>query len=589
VELVRAHGPVRLRSALGTLEQVAQVVAYLHGHGHMHGCLVPDMIFVDPNGHCTVAWSGGPLDVRDESLPADWLRRTRPFLAPEVLEARAADTRADVYSLGVLLHWLLTRSGPEKSGPSSKIPRRIAAPIERATRSAPADRYQTVSAFMDALAAIPDHEIRHLEHELDLATRAAGFDPRLLWRRRPRTLIAVAVAVLALLALGTWRVQKHYSAIRRQQDELEARFVRELERRRVLADQHAAEQLFQDGQFPDAVTLYKRLATQNTIPGMAEPALRRIAQAYRELKDYGSEYTAWMRLLRQFPETEFAGEANERIVRIAALTVTRYGDLRDIATDREILVDGIPDDWDGIEPLVVDPKGDQRRGGEDSDLVAFYAVVRDGTFYARFDTAAPPRLGDQFCIAFILNVFAYEDSSQSWDYQLGVARGIAPWIWDLREERDYANSESAALHGVIFAQNQCVEFSFPLAAIGSPTSAGIRVFTNYPRLNGPNDVAPRKILAKWGPPKLVAPPPRATLAPGAAEGASPSEPAERRPGARRWPRRRPPKGDGTPSRERAPRPGPGAGSLEHVPPLDEAEGGEEQEPEPPPRRPYPLR
>lgn len=500
-------GPLPLKEALAVLAQVAEAVSFIHGHGLLHGCIAPDHIFISEAGRIGLGWTGEELDADLKGLPEAWLRKWQGFLAPEVRARKGRDSRSDVFSLGMLLHWLMTRSVTDGGGPSGKVPKPVADVIEAATHADPARRIQTVSGLLDALGAFTDEEIEQFQQEHDLAIRAAGFDPRLLWRRHPRALVAFCVLALAATGAGLWLARRHLQAIRARNEALDTQFAAELERKSVVWNYQRANSFYERGAYRDAMVAYQKCVDQTVEPRLVEPSLRQIARCHMNLKDYGGEYTAWMRMLREFPDTHYAGEANERIIRIAALTVARYGDLVDITTTQDIVVDGLPNDWEGIAPVITDKKGDARRGGPPSDLVAMYAAVRGETFYIRIDTAEPPQAGDQFCVAFVLNTFAYEDSSEEWDYQIGVAKGIPPWIWDLRGGRNYANTRSHRLHGVVFAQAQCVEFSFPLAAIGSPTSAGLRVFLNLAGSNAPNDTCDHKVLVKWKLPETVNPPP----------------------------------------------------------------------------------
>ena len=77
----------------------------------------------------------------------------RRFMAPELAEADG-DGRADVYSVGVLLWWLMTDGHPEDDRHRLDAPAGLAAVAERACAPDPADRYPDADAMRAALLAL---------------------------------------------------------------------------------------------------------------------------------------------------------------------------------------------------------------------------------------------------------------------------------------------------------------------------------------------------------------------------------------------------------------------------------------------------
>ena len=498
------EGTPTLIQAMRYLRQLAGILQDFHNHGRMHGAISPVTTALSDNEQVLVA-TFGEQDSRLTAEAAhrperalDALRQFAPgFIAPEIQAGEQPDTRSDVYGLGVWFHFLLV--GTEPSGAvSRRIPGAIAAIIRNAIAVAPESRYQTVGAMLAELEEISTDQLVLMDQELHLALHATGFDPRLLWRRHPVTLVASLVLVGLLI---TSVVFGHIYWDRKQQqklDQLTKSQTEQIARNYYLHRTRRADREFEKGDYRDAIELYDVLIEEATVPASVEGCLIGLARSHGALKNFGEEYAAWLRLLSDFPDSSVAGEANERLVRIASLALKRYGDLVDITGKQEVIVDGVKtNDWLGMEPIIIDEKNDNSRGGKASDLIAAYAMVKDDTLYFRFDTADSPHEGDQYCVAIYLNAFAYEDSTDEWDYQIGVAKNIKPWIWDLRGDRDYKGSTSKPLHGVMFAQKECVEFSIPLSAIGNPTSMGLRVFMNYSGMRQANDVVKRKVLVRW--------------------------------------------------------------------------------------------
>lgn len=544
---LKPDGALSLREALKVFRQTAELLDFLHSHGILHGVLSPETVFIDAQGRCFLGTLPTPMSDTERLAQEASRRRWPAFVPPEIKAAQPVDSRADVYALGVLLHWLLTGETPGGASVSGKLPRRLAAILAEAVATVPEERLPTVTGFCDRLWGFGPEELLAMEQELKIARRSAGFDPRLLWVRHRRVVLGGAALLLLALALLGWGLW-HY---KEQQD---ARLAAEQQRREEQARIgllkqrfQRGEELFARGSYVDALRCYQTLVTANTLlPHLIEPSLVQSARSYRELKDYGSEYSTWVRVLADFPHSASAGEANERLVGIAALTIAKYGPLKDITTENTVAVDGMKDDWIGIEPIIVDPAGDAQMGGAASDLVAFYMAVKADRLYLRFDTAGAPHAGDQYCVAFQLNTLGFSDDVATWDYQIGFSQSIIPWIWDLREGRTYENSASQKLSGVLFAQNECVEASFPLAAIGRPSSCGVRVFINYAGSRRPTDTCRSKVLVKW----QLAPPVETTesLFP---EGESRPAPAEAR--------QKPEKEYGPKPRRKEPVASPGAG------------------------------
>lgn len=490
-EVMKGEGHLALRRSLNIFLQVAAAVSGLHGRGKAHGGISPEAVLLE-DGRAFLSEDSAEREGEEKTASA-W----PGFRAPELCEDAAPDTRCDVYSLGVLLHWMLTGRVPRGGTVSGRLPERVSDVIAAAIQEDPDERTQTVAAMKDILKKMGDEELERLETELELAVSAAGFDPRLLWKKHRKAFICTVLAIIVVAVCGGWLYKRRQAALARQARQEQERREEEARIRSARMLFARATALYEDGKYADAAEEFRRVVEQDAVPELREDSLCYVARCYRELKDYGAEYGAWLRLLREYPNTPYAGEANNRIARIASLTLKRYGDLVRIDTRGSILIDGIANDWEGIEPIIEDAKGDNLRGGRPSDMVAFYAAVQEERIYFMFEMAESPREGDQFCVAIDLNAVAYDDSSEEWDYQLGVARGIPPWIWDLRGNRGYDNSRSRRLHGVKFAQKECVEFSVPLSALGNPCNASLRAFTNYKRQSKPNDMCDRKVLVEW--------------------------------------------------------------------------------------------
>ncbi|MFP4176350.1 MAG: hypothetical protein ACLFT2_03915 [Candidatus Brocadiia bacterium] len=482
----RGHLP--LRKAICLFRDVVEAVSRFHGHGAAYGAINPDAIIIRENKTLVRRLrKSDRVDLEDR----------QSFRAPELEEAERPDTLSDIYSLGVLFHWMLLGRVPRRGQADRKLPARLRRIIDKAIAPDPRQRTRTIDSMLDQLDQLDPQELEEMEREIELALNATGFDPRLIWHRHPLAALITLALISAALAAGAWIHQRHEA--RREQQAAERQEKREKKARKRALRENAVRgrNLYEEGRYHDALETFRYVVQQDIDEDLREEALAYIARCHRELEDRGAEYTAWLRLLREYPETDHAGEANKRIARIASLTLKEYGDFVNVATGRDIMIDGLRNDWGGIEPVITDEKGDNAEGGPESDLVALYIAVKGDRMFVRFETAEPPRKGDQYGVAFDLNAVAYGDSSENWDYQIGVQKGTPPWIWDLRGEKEYETTRSSPLHGVDFAQKECVEFSFPLSAIDEPCNVSVRAFINYQNQDSPTDMTPRKVLVEW--------------------------------------------------------------------------------------------
>jgi phosphate ABC transporter phosphate-binding protein len=122
---VRHGGPLGLAEAVDCILQAARGLAYAHGRGLIHRDIKPANLLRDPAGVVKVADLGvaritGPRPLESEGAltQAGGILGTVDYMAPEqAVDSTAVDHRADIYSLGCTLFFLLT-GRPMYSGTS---------------------------------------------------------------------------------------------------------------------------------------------------------------------------------------------------------------------------------------------------------------------------------------------------------------------------------------------------------------------------------------------------------------------------------------------------------------------------------------
>ena len=200
---------------IALLREVCMAVEHAHQRGVVHRDLKPGNVLVDESGRPRVLDFGVARAIDSDSRAGE-LVGTLPYMSPEQLQASPdADTRADVYALGIILHELLTGRRPfDLSGMSvtqaaehilntplqsmRSSGRPVAKDLEAITRCAIAvdadKRYASASALSDDLA-------RYLRKDPVLARPQSTLYvyTRFVQRNTP---LVTAAAFAVLLAAG---------------------------------------------------------------------------------------------------------------------------------------------------------------------------------------------------------------------------------------------------------------------------------------------------------------------------------------------------------------------------------------------------
>ena len=180
--LLRREGRLEPARALAIIAQVAGALDAAHARGLVHRDVKPANILLaagpaGSDGHCYLCDFGLIKEVSAEQAQSaltatDQFVGTIPYVAPEQIEGRDLDGRADVYSLGCVLFHCLTGSVPFERmndievvfahlrepppSPSSRapgLPKAMDAVIARAMAKSRDDRWPTCSALVTAMEA----------------------------------------------------------------------------------------------------------------------------------------------------------------------------------------------------------------------------------------------------------------------------------------------------------------------------------------------------------------------------------------------------------------------------------------------------
>ena len=212
-DVVRTQGRFSAREATAIGIDVCRALAAAHHRGVLHRDVKAQNVMREDGGRIVLVDFGAGRERVDESSAGD-LAGTPWYLAPELLEGQPATPQTDLYSLGVLLFYLVTADFPVKARTVDEL---RAAYRQRRTIRLRDCRPDLPSSFIDvverALAVDPSQRISSAgEFEAALQTAAAAPPAvvrRSVWSRtgywRMAAVGLTAVLVVAAAAAFLWR------------------------------------------------------------------------------------------------------------------------------------------------------------------------------------------------------------------------------------------------------------------------------------------------------------------------------------------------------------------------------------------------
>lgn len=170
-ELIRKQGPFSVDGAVFIIAQVASALDYAHQRSLVHRDIKPQNILVDREGNAKVVDFGIAKGLQDANLTeAGTGMGTVHYVSPEQARGEPATPASDLYSTGIVLYEMLTKTlpfnadtpvgvamhhvntpPPLPSSLNSSIPKPVENIVLRAIAKNPSDRFPTGAALETAL------------------------------------------------------------------------------------------------------------------------------------------------------------------------------------------------------------------------------------------------------------------------------------------------------------------------------------------------------------------------------------------------------------------------------------------------------
>jgi len=112
LELLGQEKRLPRQQALGLIQQVAEALDYAHRQGIIHRDIKPANIIVTAEGQAKITDFGIAKLQTSQLTQTGLVMGTPSYMAPEQLSGGPVDTRADLFSLGTILYWLVTGERP---------------------------------------------------------------------------------------------------------------------------------------------------------------------------------------------------------------------------------------------------------------------------------------------------------------------------------------------------------------------------------------------------------------------------------------------------------------------------------------------
>ncbi|MBL4847303.1 MAG: protein kinase [Planctomycetes bacterium] len=183
-QVLRTRGALSAEEAVGIAKEVLAALSYAHARGVIHRDVKPPNVLMNSAGRARLADFGLARALESSGLTrTGTVLGTPEYMAPEQAEGNPSEARTDLYAVGVLLFELVSGAPPfraerplavlrahcEAPVPPLRAPHGLPAGLEgvvrRALAKAPADRWPSAEAMVDALSELSFADLTSAEGE----------------------------------------------------------------------------------------------------------------------------------------------------------------------------------------------------------------------------------------------------------------------------------------------------------------------------------------------------------------------------------------------------------------------------------------
>ncbi len=198
--LLREEGALEPARALAICAQVADALDQAHERGLVHRDVKPSNVLLDERDHAYLADFGLTRRLSEQApgFRPTLSLGTPAYVSPEQIEGGEVDGRADVYSLGCLLHECLTGDVPfQRDSELAVLWAHVQEEAPKASARNPALLEAIDAVLAKALAKEPEERYATCSELVEAAREALGLREVVLVRDRRPLLLAGAGLVLA--------------------------------------------------------------------------------------------------------------------------------------------------------------------------------------------------------------------------------------------------------------------------------------------------------------------------------------------------------------------------------------------------------
>ncbi len=216
---LKRSGHLTISKAISISKQVCEGLSEAHGSGVVHRDLKPANIMIDKSGNARIMDFGIARTIKAKGITGEGVMIGTPeYMSPEQAEAKAVDTRSDIYSLGVILYEMITGRLPFEGGTPLSVAMQHKGETPKDPKEfnpqIPGDLSQLILKCLEKDKEIRYQSAEELQSELENVKKSIPTTDRLIPKRKLETKATIelkwkniiiyggAVILLVLLVVG---------------------------------------------------------------------------------------------------------------------------------------------------------------------------------------------------------------------------------------------------------------------------------------------------------------------------------------------------------------------------------------------------